>query len=132
MKWIFIEDNFIDKLIAEKICSQHGVQALFYEDPAEAILAAQQLLPDVVLLDQFLPGANCMEVLHQLKAHALLKYIPVYILSAGCTGTAEEEALQAGAVQWLMKPFNRDYLHLISKKLHGNRAAGHETVALAD
>ncbi len=54
-------------------------------DPTRAVGAAEEFLPDVVLLDVIMPRQEGPDVLNALKAHPLLSYIPVVFLTATVT-----------------------------------------------
>lgn len=125
MKFVFIEDNLIDRLIAERICTLNGVYSFFYDDPADALPAIAQMQPDVILLDQYLPGYECKELIIEIKANSLIKDIPLCILTAGGVHKTEEETLKLGVIKWLLKPFSAAYITLIQEELQ-RRAMRHE------
>jgi FixJ family two-component response regulator len=58
--------------------------------------------PDCVILDVQMPGSNGLEVQRRLAAHA----VPVIFITAHDDAGVRDEALAAGAVAYLRKPFN--------------------------
>ena len=68
---------------------------------------------DVVLLDRIMPGLDGIEVLARIKAHPVLKVLPVILQ----TGRTEEkdilEGIQAGAYYYLTKPFDKGTLNAV-------------------
>ncbi|RMF29355.1 MAG: response regulator, partial [Chloroflexi bacterium] len=73
-------------------------------------LAAEQH-PDLILLDLMMPGISGQEVLRRLKQSRVTAHIPVIIVSAKSSRQVIEAAHKAGAIEFLVKPF--DYSELI-------------------
>jgi CheY-like chemotaxis protein len=84
----------------------------------EALEVAQQLRPDVVLLDVMLPGRSGLDVLRQLRADPDLQDIPVLVMTA-FSEIEPGEAEAAGADKFLSKPFDLAELIAATKELLG-------------
>lgn len=61
--------------------------------------------PDLVILDRDLPGMGGIEILKSLKTVAGLYRTPILMLSANRTQKSIDEAMAAGARDYLVKPF---------------------------
>src|SRR4029079_3957889 len=61
--------------------------------------------PDVVVSDVMMPGLNGFELLQRLRADERTRSVPVILLSARAGEEARVEGLQAGADDYLVKPF---------------------------
>jgi two-component system, OmpR family, KDP operon response regulator KdpE len=85
----------------------HGYEVLVAHDGAEGIVTATRERPEVVLLDLGLPGYSGMEVLETLRTWS---EVPVIVLSARHQSAAKVAALDAGADDYLTKPFGIDEL----------------------
>ncbi len=68
-------------------------------------LALQPPQPDLILLDIMMPGLDGYEVCRRLKADNRTKHIPVIFLSALDKESDELQGLDAGAVDFITKPF---------------------------
>ncbi|WP_417913362.1 response regulator [Candidatus Electronema sp. TJ] len=68
-------------------------------------LAMQEPMPDLILLDIMMPGLDGYEVCRRLKADVRTKHIPVIFLSALDKDSDELQGLDAGAVDFITKPF---------------------------
>lgn len=86
-------------------------------DGEHGVLLALGTQPDVVLLDLLMPGAlNGLAVCQRLKADARLKRTAVIVLTGRTEPGVREAALQAGADDFLVKPFSpRQLLHVVQR-----------------
>jgi two-component system KDP operon response regulator KdpE len=85
----------------------HGYQVREADDGATALAAFDAFKPDVVLLDLMLPDIDGVEVCAQLRrSHAT----PIIVLSVIGEEKAKVAALDAGADDYLTKPFGMDEL----------------------
>jgi two-component system, response regulator len=60
--------------------------------------------PRVVLLDVQLPGVGGLEVLHQIRAHAETRALPVIMLTSSCEEPDVHLAYRLGANSYVVKP----------------------------
>lgn len=63
-------------------------------------------LPDIIISDLNIPGVGGLELLKQIKASGLFSAIPVLILSAEDSTEVRINCLEAGADDYMIKPFN--------------------------
>lgn len=105
-------------------------------DGRAALAAAQARRPDLVLTDVMMPHMDGFQLLRELKADPATRSIPVVMLSARAGEESRIEGLQAGADDYIVKPFSarelmarvdaRLELHQLSTRLDDERAAiGH-------
>jgi len=76
----------------------------------EAYLTALELLPDLILLDVRMPRMTGYEACRELKANAATAAIPVVFLSAKGQESEVQTGLDAGAEEYILKPFSPDQL----------------------
>lgn len=72
---------------------------------AQAIAAIERLRPDLVIADVMMPEVDGMGVLHAVREHPGLHHTPVILLSARAGEESRVEGLQAGADDYIVKPF---------------------------
>lgn len=85
----------------------HGYDVIAASDGAEAVTLAAQAHPDIILLDLGMPRLDGMEVIHALRGWTRA---PIIVVS-GRTGSADKiDALDAGADDFVTKPFQVDEL----------------------
>eukprot|EP00882_Tetradesmus_deserticola_P023765 GHRQ01025876.1.p1 GENE.GHRQ01025876.1~~GHRQ01025876.1.p1 ORF type:complete len:317 (+),score=151.66 GHRQ01025876.1:856-1806(+) len=95
----------------EVVCLSSGVAALEYIDSAE-------VLPDLILLDVMMPDMSGPEVCAQLAAREPALAVPVILVSAHSEEAMVVRGLDAGAVDYITKPFKRtEFLARIRAKL---------------
>jgi PAS domain S-box-containing protein len=82
----------------------YSVEAVTHGE--EALAAARRRRPDLILADVMMPGLDGLELLRALRADDSLRDVPVILLSARAGEEARLEALQAGADDYLVKPFS--------------------------
>ena len=105
------DDEFTHQLVAVTLAS-HDVELVFESDGALAVERVREVRPDLVLMDVVLPGGDGVDLTQRLKSEAALAAIPVVMV----TGEARREILlrsmEAGAVDFIVKPFTPDALVL--------------------
>lgn len=82
-------------------------------DGKEAIDLAQEIKPDIILLDISMPIMDGFEVCEKLKADIETKHIPVVFLTARIQKEDIIKGFESGAVDYIVKPFN--FNELISR-----------------
>lgn len=76
----------------------------------EAVSKAQEITPDLIMLDVRMPKMTGYEACRQLKAIDGIKDIPVVFLSAKGQEEEVQTGLDAGAIDYILKPFAPDEL----------------------
>jgi DNA-binding response OmpR family regulator len=90
----------------EVIDTANGIEAL--EKAQE--MAANDEIPDLIILDVRMPRMTGYEVCERIKADDKLKYVPVAFLSAKGQEVEVQTGLDAGAIAYIVKPFSPDEL----------------------
>jgi light-regulated signal transduction histidine kinase (bacteriophytochrome) len=85
-------------------------EVLAVPDGLAALAAAQEKLPDLVLTDIMMPGLDGFGLLRELRADARTRTIPLILLSARAGEESAVEGLDAGADDYLAKPFSAQEL----------------------
>ena len=82
-----------------------GYEAAGFGEPAEFRRALQESLPDLVILDVMLPGEDGMSLLRSLRQDARTRRLPVILVTARDAEMDKVNGLDAGADDYLTKPF---------------------------
>jgi PAS domain S-box-containing protein len=101
--------------------AQYDVEAV--ADGQAALTAARIQMPDLVLTDVMMPKVDGFELLRQLRLDPQTREIPILLLSARAGEDAAIEGLEAGADDYLVKPFSaRELLARVATTLELGRS----------
>jgi len=82
-----------------------GHEVIATANGEEAYLKAQEVVPDLIMMDVRMPRMTGYEACRQMKEIDALKSVPVIFLSAKGQDAEVQAGLQAGAVEYILKPF---------------------------
>ncbi|MBL8094767.1 MAG: response regulator [Anaerolineales bacterium] len=107
---LIVDDSLSARKMVQGMLARESYQLAFAVDGHDGIAKAEQLRPDVILLDVLLPDLDGFTVCQRLRAHADLAEVPVLLM----TGLTEREhrlrGLEAGADDFLTKPIDPEEL----------------------
>ncbi len=106
-KVLLVEDSKFLRLANERALHKAGYDVSTAADGEEALQAAREKLPDVILLDMMIPKISGPEVLKALKASPATVNIPVIVVTS-LSQRNEERLLHEGAAAY----FEKDKLDL--------------------
>src|SRR6185295_2303967 len=119
---LVVEDEpAIQELIAYTL-KQAGHQPLRADTAEHAMRLVQSALPDLVLLDWMLPGLSVIELARRLRADERTKGIPIIMLTARADEQEKITGLEAGAADYITKPFSPRELNARVKAVLRRRA----------
>jgi len=104
---LVVEDDPSVKNLMTTTLKAHGYRYLAAVSGEAAILEASSHNPDIVLLDLGLPDMDGIEVIKKIRTWSSM---PIIVISARCEDTDKIEALDAGADDYLTKPFSVEEL----------------------
>jgi len=87
-----------------------GYQVVAASNGEEAVSLARQETPDLILMDVRMPRMTGYEACAAMKSDPNLRNVPVIFLSAKGQDSEIQAGIQAGAVEYLLKPFAPDQL----------------------
>jgi DNA-binding response OmpR family regulator len=99
------DEAHIADMITFKL-SNAGHRIVRARDGEEAMTLAGIELPDLILLDAMMPGLSGFEVLRRLKADAVLRSVPVIMVTAKGQERDVVNGLREGATDYIVKPFS--------------------------
>jgi len=102
-KILIIEDDPLVARMYQKALSLEKLSVVVARNGQEGIKKAEEVKPDLILLDIMMPEMNGIEALEALKSDNELKSVPVIMLT-NLSGTQDAElALKKGAVAYMVK-----------------------------
>jgi len=106
MKILVIDDDRTIKLLISRCLTKKGHEVFLADDGEHGLAMAPQIAPDLILLDVMMPGISGLEVCAKLKQDKSTKLIPIFMLTGKSQQQNIDEALSAGASNYISKPFN--------------------------
>ncbi len=120
------DDKLIHKIIDKHLKDQFALQHCF--SGTEALKQLKMNKPQLILLDVEMPGQNGYEVCDAIRHIKSLKNIPIIFLSGKTSLREVMLGYEAGADDYLVKPFESD---LLLKKIHIHLQHSHEREELS-
>jgi C4-dicarboxylate-specific signal transduction histidine kinase len=114
---VLIADDEPDMLRFLKTQLQRDCQVLEAVDGQQAIEKALQFLPDIVLLDMMMPEKDGLQACRELRDKTPTQRIPIVLLTARADEETKLAALEAGASDFLTKPFSTTELSVRIRNL---------------
>jgi two-component system sensor histidine kinase/response regulator len=104
---ILVVDDVVQNLqVVGTMLRNEGLDVMPAGSGAQALDRVQARLPDLILLDLMMPEMDGLEVCRRLKADAATREIPVIFLTASNEMDHLVKGFEAGAVDYVTKPFN--------------------------
>jgi two-component system phosphate regulon response regulator PhoB len=85
---------------------QAGLQARTAANAYDALLCISDDRPDIILMDWMMPGVSGIELTRRLRKDSVTEDIPIIMLTARVTEDDRISGLEAGADDYLIKPFS--------------------------
>lgn len=118
MKILIVDDNRDNIELVRDILSFTGYEVLTAHNGSQAIQIAQQEVPELVILDVNMPGMSGFDVCKALKSEAATEHVPIIMLTAQDAIDSRVEGLEAGADDYLTKPFSpRELMARVDRSL---------------
>jgi signal transduction histidine kinase len=114
---VLVADDEPDMLRFIKSQLEKRYEVLEAVDGNQAVEKAKQYLPDLILLDMMMPEKDGIQACRELKGQVSTQSIPVVLLTARADEDTKYAALEAGASDFLTKPFSNSELHVRVKNL---------------
>ncbi len=107
---LIADDNPANLDIFQTRLSSHGYEILTAIDGEQALAVAQDVQPDLILLDIMMPKMDGIEVCRRLKTDDALPFMPVILVTAKADPKDVVAGLEAGAEEYLTKPVDQTAL----------------------
>jgi len=107
-KILIVDDDVIITDLMKMLVSMEGHQPTTVNDSTQAIAVADSVQPDLITLDLMMPGLTGFELCELLHNDPRFANVPVIIVSARDDPASKEKAFEAGAKEYITKPFGVD------------------------
>jgi two-component system phosphate regulon response regulator PhoB len=103
---LVVEDEDALATLLQYNLDKEGYDVAVAGDGEEALLLAEERLPDLVVLDWMLPKVSGIEVCRRLRSRPETRNVPIIILTARGEETDRIRGLDTGADDYVVKPFS--------------------------
>jgi DNA-binding response OmpR family regulator len=119
---IVVADDEVDvrELVAYRL-SRSGYEVVEASDGEQALRLALENPPDLAVLDVMMPKLDGYELTRRLRAEPSTQRVPVILLTARAQEADVSQGFEAGADDYLRKPFNPDELLARVRAVLGRR-----------
>lgn len=107
---LIVEDEESLSTLLEYNLGKEGFKTRISRDGEEALVAVEETLPDLIILDWMLPKVSGIEVCRRLRSKSEFRNIPVIMLTARAEETDRIRGLDTGADDYMTKPFSMNEL----------------------
>jgi two-component system cell cycle response regulator DivK len=107
---LYIEDDQQNRVLVRRVLEASGFTVIEAENGTVGLQLAQELLPDLILLDINLPEISGYEVTSRLKELEALAHVPIVAMTANVMKGDREKTLAAGCDGYIEKPIDVDML----------------------
>jgi len=111
---LYVEDNEFNRKIVRQLLAQTSYRLREAPDGESGVRAAQEELPDLILMDVQLPKMSGLDATRELRADPRTARVPIIIVTSYALSGDEQKARDAGATAYIAKPYSpRDLLSKI-------------------
>ena len=116
-KILIVDDDPLGIATLESMFHNQGFEISKAQNGMNALKMAEQIMPDLILLDVMMPGMDGFEVCRRLRATPKLAEVPIIILTALDDRASRLQGIEAGADDFLTKSIDRQELRLRVKTI---------------
>ncbi len=121
-KILLVEDNPVNRRLAEFLLRSQGYQVRAATNAQEAFDNIKNERPDLILMDVQLPGMDGLEATKKLKEEQTTRDIPVVAVTSYAMKGDREKALAAGCSGYITKPIDKEtFVQEVATVLGGSK-----------
>jgi putative two-component system response regulator len=106
-KVLVVDDNVQNVALLEGLLSSKGYEVITAYNGKEALAKVSEVVPDIILLDVLMPVMDGNEVCARLKKDPATRFIPIVMLTALDSTEDKVRGIEAGADDFITKPFQQ-------------------------
>ena len=107
---LVVDDSRVVRKVARRMLESQGFQVREAADGQQALVSCREQMPDAVLLDWNMPVMNGIEFLRLLRQEFGPENPTVLFCTTENDMNFVEQAIEAGAQEFIMKPFDEEIL----------------------
>jgi len=103
---LIVDDNLLNLELASDVLEMADFDVITADSGRVAIEKAEQIHPDLILMDLRMPEMSGLEAMLELHRNEVTRDIPVAVLTASAMKGDEEQLLDSGFSAYLQKPID--------------------------
>lgn len=116
-KVLIVDDSKVERLILKEILTELKFSIFEAENAVEGIQKANEIKPDLILMDVVMPGMNGFQATRQITSNESMKDIPVIMCTSKNQATDKIWGQRQGAKSYIVKPIQKELLIAEIEKL---------------
>lgn len=110
---MMVDDEILNIEMTQAFLAEAGYRQFIHTDqPEQAVAMMRREVPGVLLLDLSMPRVSGMDILSTMREDAVLRHVPVIVLTSSTDAQVKLKALSLGAMDFLSKPVDPSELGL--------------------
>ena len=116
-KVLIVDDSKVERLILKEILTELKFSIFEAENAVEGIQKANEIKPDLILMDVVMPGMNGFQATRQITSNESMKDIPVIMCTSKNQAPDKIWGQRQGAKAYIVKPIQKEFLIAEIEKL---------------
>lgn len=114
---LVVDDSSAVRQSVAYVLDQEGYEVVQADDGTAALELLEGV--DLIITDVNMPNMDGIELTRQIRANAQYKFTPIVVLTTESQGSKMDAGKEAGATGWIVKPFDKEKLLAVVKRLAG-------------
>ena len=111
MKALIVDDSAAMRLILGELVAGHGFEVREAADGREALsILEEERVPELALVDWNMPGLNGLDIIRTVRSESRYEGMRLLVVTSEAGLQHMQDAVAAGADEYLMKPFSSEAL----------------------
>ncbi len=104
-KVLVVDDDEMMRNLVSQVVARQGMEVILASDGLEAVQMATEQRPDLILMDVMMPNMDGFQACRRIRKNPATAFIPIILLTAVDTLEQKVNGFEAGADDYLAKPF---------------------------
>jgi CheY-like chemotaxis protein len=113
---LVVDDDAFQCKVVSRLLVAANYHLVFASGGVEALNILRKMQPDLILMDIMMPDLDGVETTRRLKTMPQFAKVPVIMVTGNSEGATVRDSMKAGAINFVVKPFDRDTL--LAKIIH--------------
>lgn len=114
---LLVDDSATLRMGVSSLLGQAGYNVIAAGDGISALKTMNENKVNMVITDIIMAEMDGLKLIEEIKKHSEWKNIPVIVLSSESSTEEVEKGRKAGALGWIIKPFDNDKLVQVVRKI---------------